>query len=202
MKSEDYKVDVPEGKVGAYRIERFTVDKHGSQMSFITGKGRGVSEGTYTRLMRGEDVVMSDTYDEVRDHHEAIWKAKGHCLVNGLGIGMVLQAMANKPEVTMVTAIEISPEVIELVGPHYLKRFPDKVEIIQANAFEYQPPKNIRYGAVWHDIWGDMCEDNLPEMHKLHRKYGRRADWQGSWSRIRIELEKRRTADAWWRNND
>lgn len=195
----DYKVTVPEGVSGDWKVVHDSMDATGSMMSFLKGRGRGVPEGKYTRLLHGGEVVMSDTPDEYSDHYEPIYQAKGHCLVNGLGIGMVLQAMARKPEVTKVTVIELSPDVIKLVAPHYLTMFPEKVEIIEADAFAYTPPKGIRYGCVWHDVWSTMCEDHLPEMHKLHRKYGRRTDWQGSWGRTLIELRKRQTADAFWR---
>lgn len=199
---DEYKVDVPEGEHGDCRIERFTVDQDGSVMSVLSsGFGRSVPPGTYTRLMRGRSLggtlVMSDTRDEIRDHISVIHRAKGHCLVNGLGIGMVLQAMARKEEVTKVTVIEINPDVIALVGPHYEQRFGDKIEIIEMSAFDYKPPKGIRYGVVWHDIWDHLCSDNLPEMHKLHRKYGRRTDWQGSWGRGLCERQKRQDSNHW-----
>lgn len=64
------------------------------------------------------------------------------------------------------------------------------MQIINADAFAYKPPKSKRYGAVWHDIWANICADNLPEMHKLHRKYGRIADWQGSWCRWQCERNR------------
>lgn len=193
MQNKDHwKVDVPEGESGDYKVERFTVNQDDSVMSFLTGKGRGVPSGTYTRL-KGPGCwfgpVMSDTPDEYRDHFEAIYRATGHVLLNGLGIGCVLQCCAEKrkPRVTKITVIEKSEDVIALVGPHYEEKYGDRIEIIHADAFEYKPPKGVRYGMVWHDIWNDMCEDNLPQMHKLHRKYGRRTDWQGSWGRTRIE---------------
>jgi len=56
-----------------------------------------------------------------------------------------------------------------------------RVEIIHADAFEYKPPKDVKYTCVWHDIWDDICGDNLPEMTKLHRKYGKKAIYQDSW---------------------
>jgi hypothetical protein len=198
---DNWKVDVPEGRSGAWIVERFTVDESGSAWSFITGKGRGVSPGTYTRLKRDGsfDVTMSDTPDEYRDHLEAIRMAKGHVLLNGLGLGCVLQCCAEKPEVTKITVIERSEDVIALVAPHYREKYGNKIEIIHADAMEYKPPKGVRYGAVWHDIWDNMCEDNLPQMHTLHRKYGRRTDWQGSWGRSLIEYRKRQTKDAFWR---
>jgi hypothetical protein len=34
--------------------------------------------------------------------------------------------------------------------------------------------KGKRYDMVWHDIWDDICSDNLEGMAKLHRKYGDR----------------------------
>lgn len=172
-------VTVPEGNAGEWSVQRFTIDK---PPIYDMLKGRGIAPGTYTRLMHKQrGVVMSDTPAEQRDHWEFVYKARGHVLINGLGIGMCLAAALRKPEVTKATVVELDAHVIALVGPHYLTD--PRVEIVNASAFDYQPPKGVRYGAVWHDIWDDICTDNLPEMHKLHRKYGRRADWQGSWGR-------------------
>lgn len=148
--------------------------------------------GTYTCLMYKRDVIMSDTPDEIDDHMEAIHHASGHCLINGLGLGVVVNAILQKPDVEMVTVIEKSKDVIGLVAPHYLRKFGNsRLEIINVDAFDYQPPKNVRYGMVWHDIWPTICADNLPEMHKLHRKYGRHAVWQGSWCRRLCERDAR-----------
>ncbi len=196
-----WKVDVPEGESGPWRVEQFTVNGGGSAFSFLTGKGRGVPVGTYTRLQRqgAWGPTMSDTPDEYRDHIDAIRMATGHVLLNGLGLGCVLQCCAEKSEVTKITVIERSEDVIALVAPHYQEKYGDKIEIIHADALEYTPPKGIRYGVVWHDIWDNMCEDNLPQMHTLHRKYGRRTDWQGSWGRSLTERRKRETANAYWR---
>lgn len=50
--------------------------------------------------------------------------------------------------------------------------------------------------AVWHDVWDELCTDNLPQMHRLHR----RSDWRGSRSRsfleYRVKQEKKRR-DRW-----
>lgn len=192
---DKYKVDVPEGTSGNWRVEHFTVSEEDARLqslrAIVTGRGRAVPQGTYTRLMYGSILVMSDTPDEIRDHFEIIHRAKGHVLINGLGLGVVVQAVLNKTEVGHVTVIELVPDVIALVARHYLERFNGRLEIIEADAFTWKPPKGIKYDAVWHDIWNDICLDNLPEMHKLHRKYGKRCDWQGSWSRQELERYKR-----------
>ena len=86
-------------------------------------------------------------------------------------------------EVEEVTVIEISPEVIKLVGTTLLKLYSKKLIIIQADALTWDPPKGVRYNAVWHDIWPTICADNWESMKRLHRRYGRKCDWQDSWQR-------------------
>jgi len=192
-----YRVDVPEGEIGNWRVKRFTVDKAAADIErmralFSSAAGRGVPEGDYTQLTRSGTVVMSDTPDEIRDHIFFMRRATGRVLIHGLGLGVALNHILQKEEVEHVTVIELAPEVINLVGPHWLERYgSDQLEIIQADAFTWKPPKGIRYNTVWHDIWDDICTDNLPEMHKLHRRYGRRCDWQGSWCREMLEHRRK-----------
>ena len=186
------KVSIPEGTVGRWRVERFNVTDDQAKLDAMRGAFRGgryVPAGTYTRLMRGGVLVMSDTPDEMRDHWAPMRHARGRVLINGLGIGMVLRAVLNKPEVERVTVVEIDSDVIALVGAHYAC---DRLELVNASAFDYAPPKGVRYGAVWHDIWDNICGDNLPEMTRLKRKYGRRADWQGSWCEWQVRRHAKR----------
>jgi len=181
-------VAVPPGTRGPWTVERFVVEKEPLQVKF---GARAVRPGTYTRLSHAErGVVMSDTPAEKRDHACFVHEARGHVLINGLGLGMCLGAVLAKPEVTKVTVVEADADVIALVGPAYAGD--PRVEIVHCDAHAYQPPKGVRYGAVWHDIWDEICSDNLPEMTRLHRKYGRRADWQGSWARPLCELQRDR----------
>ena len=73
--------------------------------------------GTYTRLRHSErGIVMSDIPHEMLDHREPVSHARGHCLINGLGLGMVLAAVLKQPDVTDVTVIEVDRDVIDLVG--------------------------------------------------------------------------------------
>lgn len=177
---------IPEGACGDYRIEHFSVSEEQSRRTAIRSwRDEFVPVGDYTRLMRKGTVVMSDTPMELRTNAPIIHAAHGDVLINGLGIGMVLRKILAKPDLRSVTVIEIAPEVISLVGPSF--SHDPRVQIIEADAFDFMPPKGVRYNAVWHDIWDFICGDNLPDMHRLHRKYGRRADWQWSWCRERCE---------------
>ncbi len=217
-----WKVELPEGSSGDWRVEHFEVGKQDaaweSLRSVVTGSNRGVHAGKYTMLKCGESTIMSDTPDEMRDHMFAISEAEergGHVLINGLGLGMVIAAVldaqvrcrkckqyphhgdcncahvADVFSVDKVTVIENSPDVIALVGPTLKERYGDRLDIIEADALTYKPPKGIRYSVVWHDIWPDLCTDNLKTMGTLHRRYGRRCDWQGSWGKELLRYHRR-----------
>lgn len=182
-------VNVPDGVSGKWSVSTFEVPKEDlSQMLSMMKYGRGVPAGTYKRLMRGGEVIMSNTPDEISDFLGFYYKAKGSILINGLGIGVTLKALMEKPEVTDITVIENSEDVIKLVASSYQD---PKVTIIHADAFTWNPPKGKVYDCVWHDIWDNICADNLPEMAKLHRKYARRAKYQESWCKYRCQRQKR-----------
>lgn len=176
---------VPEGESGLWRVEKFHVTEDDIKIFNLRAlwhtSSRMMVPGDFTKLTRNGKIIMSDTPSEIRDHRYFIRVARGNVLVNGLGLGVCLQMLLAKSDVVSITVIEQSEDVIKLVAPSFVR--PHRVEIIHASAFDWKPPKGVRYDAVWHDIWDDICADNLPEMHTLHRKYGRRTDWQGSWCR-------------------
>lgn len=181
---ETPEIKVPDGISGDWRVETFEVSQAESDFTRMRAMMGGrrrleyVAPGKYKRLMRGGTVVMSNTKMEIDTHWSIIHAAKGDVLLNGLGLGVILTIILGKPDVKSVTVVEKSEDVIELVAPTYID---SRVSIIQADAFSFNPSK--RLNAVWHDIWDDICEDNISEMKTLHRRYGRRAEWQGSWSR-------------------
>lgn len=197
---------IPAGDLGGWSVEKFTVTEqeaeHQNRMDAIQNAGqrsRDVYAGDYTRLVftgaRGRrTTVMSDTPAEI-DELRPLWNhAKGHVLVNGLGLGLAVQLLLIHPDVTAITVIEIEQCVIELVSSALKARAAVRkkpLRIIHENALDYKPPRGVKYGAVWHDIWDTICSDNLQDMYTLHRKYGRRTDWQGSWCRADCEDAKR-----------
>lgn len=185
-------INIPEGKSGNWSIQNFEVIENDAfffnlKASYKPGN-RIIKPGKYKRLMRNRQVIMSNTSAEIRDHLSFIYRAKkigGNILINGLGLGVCVFAILESNEIKSITVIEKEQDVINLVAP-YIKD--QRVIIIHSDAFRYKPPKGKRYNTVWHDIWDNICADNLPEMTKLHRKYGKRTDWQSSWCK---ELCKR-----------
>jgi len=192
------KVTVPEGQIGIYKIAKIEIPDNPIERYRYALSGRNYVPGTYTFLHRGNTLVMSDTPDEMSDHYPAVRNAKGHCLVVGLGIGMVLNAVLRKPEVEKVTVVELSSEVLELVAGHYNELYPGKIEFIQADILEWKPPKDVYYNMAWFDIWDDLCIDNLEQMAKLHRRFGKKAEWKGSWGKSYLQAQKRRERQGLW----
>ncbi len=170
------KVKLPEGNRGHWSVKRLDI----ADSVVMRIRERYFEPGVYTQLVHDQrGLVMSDTPAERYDHAPFVRAAKGDVLISGLGLGMCIGAVLKKPEVSSVTVVEVDPDVIALVAPHYTD---SRLSIVNADAREWTPPKGRRFGAVWHDIWDNICGDNLPEMHKLNRRYGRRADWKGCWS--------------------
>ena len=175
---------LPCRQVGDWRIERHVEDAHsasfGQLRAAINGHGRYTPAGEYIGLRRGRDLVMSNVPDELRDLWPLRLHADGHVLVAGLGLGCAVDVLLARQSVTHVTVIEVAPEVIELIGASFAG---ERVTILLGDIFTWKPPKGARYGAAWFDIWDSICGDNLPQMMTLHRRFGRWADWKGSWCR-------------------
>lgn len=191
-------VTLPEGTSGNWRIERFTISKEDTMLALFGYGSRAPRPGTYTRLMRGGQIVMSDTPAEMHDHYEPVRRARGRVLINGLGLGMVLQACLEKSEVEHVVVVELSEDVISLVAPHYQERYGDRLTIVNADAYTWKPV-DARYAVAWHDIWDDLCVDNLEGMARLKRKYARRVDWQGCWAQAEVRAYRDRNRRSGWR---
>ena len=203
---DEYKVTVPEGKSGPWRVERFEIDNQGAikfNMHLMMNDcgHRRVLPGKYTKLQHKKDYnpIMSDTHAEVGDHLGFIRKATGSVLITGLGLGVVLQACMRKPEVKDVTVIEKDKDVIKLVANHYYKMFgKERLKIIHCDAFEFKPEKGKVWDAVWHDIWLNISTDNCEGVAKLNRKFGRHAEYQDYWAKPeirRLRREERKSAE-------
>ena len=185
---EKYKVDIPEGRCGKWKVEKFTVSEEDAKfqnmraMFSFGDRGCPIDPGTYTRLMRNGTLVMSDSPAEISDHLWFMQDAIGNVLLNGLGLGVALNGVLLKEEVKRVIVNEISKDVIQLIGPHFKDK---RVTINHADAFTWKP-NGLKLNFVWHDIWDNIYEDNLSDMKRLHRKYGhylQEPHFQGSWGR-------------------
>ena len=177
--------------LGCAAIEHYEVTKLDADMASM--RGMYTEPGKVAILKVHGRTFMSDTYHERRSNNQFAWRAKGDVLVAGLGLGMILHPVLDKPEVTSVTVIEKYPEVVELITPTLPHR--EKLVLITADIFNWQAPKGMKWDTIYFDIWADMCGDNLEEIAKLHQRFkGRKkpGGWMDSWAKDEIKDNVRR----------
>lgn len=191
-----WKCQLPPGSSGDVTIEKFEVKAVAEQElnqdpNPVPGWARR-QPGWYTRLIIGTTIMMTDLYEEWWSQRQAIHEARtrgGNVLISGLGLGLILDAIL-KPEdslVTRVTVLEKNPDVIQLVAPYFLQKYPDKLTIIQSDALAWSPPENAHYQVVWHDIWPYPRLVPQEEIDCLHDKFAGRSEWQGFWTEASFE---------------
>ena len=167
------KISTPDGQVGQWSLSSFSISPQEAMIAnFNKPNIFWVRAGEYRKLCRDKTVVMSNTPMEIKTNRVVLRKCGKRNLINGLGMGMALEAMLRVPHVEYVRVIEYSKDVIELVGKTFAND--PRVEIIHADAFKYSPAKGEKFDFVWHDIWDYITSDNLTEMATLGRKYGKR----------------------------
>ena len=123
-------------------------------------------------LKRGREVWMSVGLLEKESHAWHVHCARGIVVTAGLGMGMYVYAAAMKPEVELVVATEISPDIIDLMShatgiEHWPCR--DKVRIIEADALD--PEFAMKVGEctggrpvdyLYTDIWPNFPAAEAP----------------------------------------
>lgn len=174
---------LPEMKEDGAEIERFILTKEQADLhnlredirardQLLIFPPRYIEPGEYTRLFVDGRVMMSNTPAELSDHDELLERARGHVLISGLGIGMLIQELTENPLVDFITVLESDERIIRMVAPFYYGIYGyDRLEIIKTDAREWTPPAGARYDTIWHDIWADVSDQNLPEMCRMYFRY-------------------------------
>ena len=213
---------IPEGSVGSARVTHFTVTRADSSFaalrSVVTGRrAEIVSPGRYARLSIEGELVMTDTTMERRTNRPLIEHARGHVLVSGLGLGMVVFGLlAKKPAIRSLVVLEVSPDVIALIQP-YLP-VDARLTIVQVDVFGWDgwqdhaehgwqgqgwrgrsprrglSRKGPQFDTIYFDIWPSIQASNIPSAELLRGlAAGRvaRGGWMGDWDTAYRKLERR-----------
>lgn len=191
-------VTVPEGVSGNVKIRK-VITGPPSMRDMIRNSNRMVPEGCrITVLYRDGRLWMSDTPAERRDHMPPLLTAQNlaarRVLINGLGLGMIVQGLLAVASVEHIDVVEIDPNVIALVGDHYRQQataMGKTIEIHQGDAYTIQWPPGTVWDVAWSDIWEHASIDNLAGMQRLSRRYGRRVRWHGHWLRDQLRADQR-----------
>lgn len=182
---------IPEGESGDCRVEHFTVDEHMQLMASMRGDYLRLEK--YAKLIVDGRLMMTDTPHEHQTNFTIGCRSFGDVLIAGLGLGMVVAKLNECDKVSSITVVEKSADVIRLVAPYVAS---EKLMVIQADIFEFKPQR--KYDVIYFDIWPDITTDNLDDMAKLHRRFGRYRNtsnpnsWMDSWCRSRLLNERRR----------
>ena len=185
----------PEGQSGDVALRKFHISEEEARWdgvrALIHGTGRAVQPGTYTKLLRGRTLWMSDTPAERYDHLGFVRRCRRtnaeRVLVSGLGLGMVSRALLHVDSVQHVDVVDIDADVIALVGPHLEKEAADRGKRVEIHQGDAMDPAGLfgrtgqRWDAAWHDIWPTICGDDYEDHKRIRRAYARRAAWQDVW---------------------
>lgn len=156
-----------ERELNGWKLQKFEIESGNLRAMFD-----GITPGKYIRLLHNGECVMSDTNMEKRTNSDFCINAHGDVIIGGLGIGMIIMAIQDKPEVNSITVIEKNQEVIDIVASQL--DLNDKVNIICADVFEWKPERGVKYDVAYMDIWSWINEDVYKnEMQPLKRKYVR-----------------------------
>ena len=137
-----------------------------------------IPPGRYVRLVRkisgkrATSVIMSNTPMEQRTCVSVVQRAHGDVLIGGFGLGMIVLAMQDKPNVSSITVIENNKEIIDNIAA--VLPLNDKVTVIHDDVYEWKPQRGKKYDTIWLDIWDNINSDIYKEeMIPLKNKYRR-----------------------------
>jgi hypothetical protein len=184
---------IPEGESGDAKVKHRVISEREAAQSRTRqaatgGREQAVKAGKIAQLFVGNHMMMSDTPMERDTNKDFLDYARGHVLIAGLGLGVVLPPLLAQKFVKSVTVVEKSAGVIELVEPHVrtlLGSKAKKLTVVEGDIFTWRAPRGARYDTIYFDIWPSIHRDNLVEMRKLHTRYRRRKaksySWMSSW---------------------
>lgn len=175
---------IPPTKIGNVEVLHDEPDKWTRMMAGM--RGMGLYREKYVRLLVNGSIMMTDAEFERMTNVQVMQEAHGHCLIGGLGIGLILDPLIERCD--SVTVIEINSDVIAAVGPYY-----PKARIIHADVNTWKPDQ--KFDTIYFDIWPHFNGDTSADAAKLQRRYRKFLNdggWMRSWCMIAMRASGRR----------
>ena len=146
----------------------------------------------YLTIQENNQIWMSVTPYEINSMKKSIAKAKNNVLTFGLGLGYFPYMCLNKEEVSSVTIIEKSKEVIDLFKDNLLPLFDkkNKIKIINDDCFNYIKTNNLNYDYIFVDIHHNET-DGLKYLLKI-KETKKKISHLDFWIKKSILLQARR----------
>ena len=103
---------------------------------------------------------------EYQTNSEFIQNAHGDVLIAGLGIGLVLIAIQDNPQIKTITIIEKHQEIIDLVFPYLPMK--KECKVVCEDIFNFTLER--KFNTIYFDIWNDI-NYNIQEIEILGEKF-------------------------------
>jgi hypothetical protein len=185
MSIDRIKVSLPNSSIGDWCVHNYNCSLVDIFDHFSPGTSKShigdENFSEYTVLSHNKfGLVMVDSQKEFKEH-ELLWhNAKGNILIGGLGIGMVNEKLINMPNITSVTIVEKSEEVIALVWPYCKKD--KRFNLVQADLDIWEIPNNSFWDYAWFDTWLSTVNGDLGKYsYSLINKYSPYCDKIDFW---------------------
>lgn len=118
---------------------------------------------------------MSFTPNEIVTQRPGIKKAHGTVLVGGMGMGWFARRCLERDNVTKVTVVDKSCDILDYFGMPLLEEYPDRLELVCDDAYQM---KVHQFDSVLYDIWPNMGASlDDARWHKLIGKHPNAWAW-------------------------
>lgn len=123
-----------------------------------------VKSGEVEYLLHGDKCIMDNgvIHTSIIQNHAS--KMYGTILVTGLGMGIILEAATQNPNIENIVCVEIEPKLIDYFKPAY-----PSVVFVQADAKKWRPTKLFDF--IWHDIFSELNAESVAEYEFLKLEY-------------------------------
>ena len=126
-----------------------------------------------TKIQNKEQCIMSSNLFERLTNQNFIDTAKGDVIIFGLGLGLIIFPLLEDDEVTSITVIDKSVDIIDNIGP-IIKKYDvnDKLTIINGDVFTYyQQLNDAKFDVAYFDYWNIVDSTIYNDMETLKELY-------------------------------
>jgi hypothetical protein len=143
----------------------------------------------FNLLYNSNNLLTSDRPVEIHQQFISFYKAQGHVLVGGLGLGMAATMILHLPGVKSVTVVERNKTIINLVQP----QLDPRIKVVHADLYKFLKTTKEHFDYAYHDIWYSCGErdwvSSLVPLYRLSQKAG--INNLGAWGEFEMQAQLR-----------
>ena len=162
-------------KFGNYIVQQVLVNNyiHDKVLNFYNYSDNLEKERIVFLLNKSNECIMSSNLFERLTNQNFIDTAKGDVIIFGLGLGLIIFPLLEDDEVTSITVIDKSVDIIDNIGP-IIKKYDvnDKLTIINGDVFTYyQQLNDAKFDVAYFDYWNIVDSTIYNDMETLKELY-------------------------------